>query len=491
MVVKQIGALAALSLGAISQQWVVGATLTPVIVTGDAVGGAVFSNAGQVVLADNGDVGMIAGLDSSDDAVLFSQYSGGGYTHSLVARDAQTIPGSSDLYAGFENLSLTTVGGASKLVFSSPTSSITKAGLFQSTNGGAASPIFYSGSGRTLLTSGSVGGPLGYGVSADGHVAFGTKNSGAQELHVDSVLNGIATGAITNFNQTQNAIPDQRYFVKRVALNSNSVVGVGTTAGTWGVYDFSGSLTPSPRYQTISFGLGSYAPRRLLGATGARSVVLAESLSDSTNGGLFYEHAGSLTPVITGINPGGANAASNDDPIGQMTASGRVAAYLPDTGLIYYDSTVGLKQLSTGVHGATTINAFGLLFDPVLAPMVNDNGWVVFEAVLPGVAIGTEAILAWQPATDILQVLVQTGDTVTINGVDRTILGFNRANPSFDSDVLRDGLNESNQVAFSVSTTGGAAVFTTSIVPEPGTPALVVLSASLLLRRRRPSVAGR
>jgi hypothetical protein len=93
-------------------------------------------------------------------------------------------------------------------------------------------------------------------------------------------------------------------------------------------------------------------------------------------------------------------------------------------------------------------------------------------------------------------IIAKIGDLVLIDGVAATLTGFvpNLPTPanglSYDVDVLRDGLNDANVLAFGVtyiSAGGAGSAVLTTMIPEPITVGWPCAAMGLILRRRRRS----
>lgn len=193
-----------------------------------------------------------------------------------------------------------------------------------------------------------------------------------------------------------------------------------------------------------------------------------------------------------------------------MTQQNRIAFYdpgsEPDTGsLKYYDAThnvvtIATEGVTTVTDGGTEFTIKALSFDTEgrrTAPLVNDNGIVVFDAIItPDGATDVQAYLAWDTQAQSLQVIVKadlTGQYADI--IDGQLMAFLMPEVSVNvftaaNDVLKDALSEDNWFAFSAvyldeDFNEYLGVFKTHI-PEPATvTSLALVGAGALLRRRR------
>ncbi len=198
-----------------------------------------------------------------------------------------------------------------------------------------------------------------------------------------------------------------------------------------------------------------------------------------------------------------------------MTALNR-AAYLTPTAsgpaLGYFDGTTATTIATDSAHCCSGFTIDSLNSAESFAPMVNDNGWVVFEGLVtkdgnPGGYGSQLAIMAWNAASPTVQLVASLGDalsfqsgdpnfaTNTIGGID-TILDNNKG---FDADVLKDGLSDDNHLAFSANLITNPSrgpdedptfkdvvlVTQLSAVPEPTALMLLPMVGLMLLRRSR------
>ena len=519
MKLNRTAAVAAIALAA-QGVWAADITVTPVITTNDTTAdGYGFTDASDVVIDDAGNVATIGDIYDANDGytgVTFTAADGSGTT--VVASSNTAIAGTNGQpFTQFQDLSLTNGTAA----FTAPFVQMGKlssddqlrAGLFSSTSGTAATPVFYSDvshdtananpnsnpTSQTLNTAGPFT-SLVYGVSATGQTSFGTLSTTGQMLNTNRGLTTLDTHGLQNFNATSNS---PAYPVKTVALDDGSVVAIAQNSlGTSGVYDLTptaSTMPLTPRYLTITVSSVNYAPTQLLGATGSQSIVVAaNTAANATDGQVFYQNGTSFIPLTSGIATV-APASTSTQIFGEMTPLGKAAVYVPSAGLIYHDTNqnstqtlvAGTSQVSDS-DGPRTIAAFGYDGDGA-TPMINENGWIVTGVELDGLQ---EALIGWNPKLDSSEILAKVGDTFQLSstGPEYMIDDFTDDERNPDVDILKDELNEVNQVAFEVdyenvndSTDTGTAVLTTTLsaVPEPATLGLISLGGIALLRRRR------
>lgn len=506
MQVHKAGALAALSVGLIGfgSTGAMASVYDVVVVSNDNVGNGVAGLFPLVVLGNNGDLALMGDVDGIA-SVVYSTPTGSGYSHTIVGSSNGDVVDWGNVV--LSNLSLSYVGGQAQVIFAAGTSTSDNSALYRWTSASPTSiGAIHSDAGNpaTLRTSGYVDIFIPYGLSSDGEeVAYGVNNAGTQEIRVGDSGMPVQTGTLTRFNHVEHPNPPfttpEPYYVRLVSLGNGKVTAVASEGETWGVYDFSTSASPVARYSgSMTVGGQVYEPRRLLGASDNAFLVVAEtegSPRTDTSGAIIYYDGGSFVKLFDGISSGGIDATAwNADPFGQMTPGGKAVVAVPD-GLAYYAPGTGLRKLNLGdtitVDGASyVLDGLGHFFSRG-QPMLNESGWVVIPCSLDGL----DSILAWNPATSQFSLIAQMGDTImTADGPlldgdnnPQVILAF-APDLGLETDILRDGLNEQNQVAFSVFTMSGDTVVlvTTIPVPEPATMGLAVLAgAGLLVRRRR------
>jgi hypothetical protein len=520
-------------------------TFTTVVDNKSPLGGSgeTITAVNQVVLQDDDAVAAIVRFGDGGDtpsAITFNASPGNGSTQ-IVAKSGQFFStfgaGGAGGFQEFYNLS--SVGGAVTFGagnFSTPGDR----GIFRyAYNGGAPTNSTIHFEGNTLVDGANAsidtdGGSLpAYGVNASGHVVFSamtvapstpntqlvarSTNGGSSEASriIDS------TSGITKFNLTADNATTSFFPQRKLITSSGHAVFVGDGGSGRQIYDIGPgpSLTPQVRVPASFGGAGEYEVQRVLGASGdaVTGTTLLHAFVNRPVGSPPDDTWPKGALVVTsplGTREIGAfdtslpssNGEIAPPPTAVMTQNGRVAAFLPqDTGgrVVYYDVATGavagttVADYGTAVGGGFTIKHVSM--DYVSVPMVNANGTVVFDAVIQNGADVRDALLAWTPGSTNPFVVAKTGDTITIGGQDETIGQLGKdfstfggglnpfpADLAYDGDVLKDGLNDNDYLAFAVRFDGAAghAVLITHL-PEPGMLVwLGPLFGATLMRRR-------
>jgi hypothetical protein len=182
---------------------------------------------------------------------------------------------------------------------------------------------------------------------------------------------------------------------------------------------------------------------------------------------------------------------------GALTDNGLAAFLATDsqdqTELLFYDvAGNGLTQQVAAPGTAITgtpwlVQQVGI--DGRAAPMLNENGVVVFGAWItedlndPGLP----ALLWWENGQ--LHLVAKVLDEVELDGDGGyTLTDVLSGGLGLEGDIYKDGLSDTNQLAFGVSYTGpsgdGTAVLITS-VPEPTGVLWLAAGGWVLMRRRK------
>ena len=122
----------------------------------------------------------------------------------------------------------------------------------------------------------------------------------------------------------------------------------------------------------------------------------------------------------------------------------------------------------------------GVQFASFDFPALNDLGQGAFDAVLRGTGVTTandNALFAFDPSLGTI-LIAREGNHFDVNGELRTIQSVTFL------DQER-GLNDLGQLAFSLAFTDGSSAIFIAAIPEPTSLALLALSGSALLARRR------
>jgi len=490
---------------------------------------------GQVVLQDDNAVAALVRLGPTGTlpyAVTFSA-SPGNSAAQIVAQSGQPhatfgVAGGGD----FDELyNLSSVSGL--VTFAASETDGSGRGLFRYTydvTSPARSAIHFAGnaiSGDSATLDTGFGLPT-YGVNTVGHVVFGARSllalpavdpqliarhtggAGARRIHS-------ASDGIRNFN-----LPDSYVSTRKVLTTSGHAVFVGDVGdGLRRIYE----VVPTPASSVAqvrvdhSLEAGLYEPQRLLAATGDANTgttlfhayknrpaplnPLNPPNDDWQQGALLVQSPAGLVEVASFDL---ANGAATPDMTATMSDNGRVAAFIPDlTGgrIVYYDVVLGGAPTTIAGFGTDVGDGYAikeLAIDAGSVPMVNARGTVVFDAVISneGGVHQRDALLAWTPGSDAPFVIAKSGDTITIGGEDEVIGQLGEGNATFapftpfpselayDADVLKDGLNENDYLAFGVHYDNGAgtAILLTHI-PEPSAATLLIATASATLLHRK------
>jgi hypothetical protein len=499
------------------------------ILSGDAIPGAPGTgqliDVGQVVLQDDGAVAALTRFRSATGptipAVTFNPTPGDSAAK-IVAHKGQTLfGGSGGTFEEFANLS--SIDG--NVTFIAEAQSTANLGLFRyayTAGLETRTPIHLEGGAidghaSSLETGGFT--PTAYGVNGAGRLAFGAVtvppatspgtqfvarwdgSGGAPIRSVDG-----ASG-LTNINEPS--------FSRTFLTASDTTVFIAHTSAGRGIYaiDSAAGAAPVERVGAgVTIGGDAYAPMRVVGATGSGaggSTLLFASKnpapSDESNQALLLRFGGDGSTQELGsydFDPPSGPPAIGFDAGAMMSTAGRVAALIPDADggrAIYHDGTPSgavesIAEVGTSVGGGFSITS---LSPYSAAPMINDNGVVVFDATIAdGTNDPVNALIAWAPHLGGPFVVVKAGDTVDVDGTPRIVSSVIPNIPApanilgYDAEVLKDGLNEQNQLAFAILYMNGAsaefAVLRTEL-PEPNAILLAPLGAAGLLARRRKS----
>src|SRR5688500_15917165 len=498
---------------------------------------------GQMVLQDDNAVAALVRLGPTGtlpNAVTFNASPGNGAAQ-IVAQSGQPhasfgIVGGGD----FDELyNLSSVDG--HVTFAAGETDGSGRGLFRYTydvTSPARSAIHFAGgaiSGDSATLDTGFGFPA-YGVNSLGHVVFGARSlvalpaidpqliarhtGGASATRIHAASDGVR-----NFN-----LPDSYVSTRKLLTSSGHAVFVGDVGdGLRRIYEVAPTPASSVAQVRVNHSLeaGLYEPQRLLAATGDANTgttlfhayknrpaplnPLNPPNDDWQQGALLVKSPSGLVELASFDL---ANGAATPDMTATMSDNGRVAAFIPDlTGRrhVYYDVSAGgapatIAEFGTDVGDGYAIKEMAI--DAGSVPMVNARGTVVFDAVIANEAgvDQRDALLAWTPGSDAPFVIAKTGDTITIGEEDQLIGQLGEANATFapfapfpselayDADVLKDGLNENDYLAFGVRYDNGAGVaILLTHIPEPGGATLLTATASatLLHRKRNENKRGR
>lgn len=466
----------------------------------------------QVVIDDSGAVAAVVDLDNGNDfvpTILFNSVPGTTQTQVLIS-GGSTIFGGGGAFDGFANLSLTGTGGqGTRLTFAGSSDSSTKQfGVFQ-VDLGSGGRTDYRGvvQGDDVFDGDGVKHPFSFQpspgevtdlslvsvhVNGAGQALFGGKVDDGQVLA--RVAGGPAsryldaTLGMSNFNEDGRSLAQ-----RRITQSGGAVFLADGAGGNNAIYRMTGAMqTPQAWINgPIAADGENYTPSLLLGANDDN--VLFQGVDGNSNRSIFIKHGpdpikqvGMYSQPLVGESAAGA---LTDNGLAAFLATDN----LNQTELLYYDpagsgQTVQVAGRGTAITGTSwLIQQVGI--DGRAAPMLNDNGVVVFGAWI-GQTLndsGLPALLWWSDGA--LHLVAKVGDEVALEGVDGyTLTDVMSGGLGVESDIYKDGLSANNQLAFAVAYSGpngeeGSAVLITS-VPEPGAVGILMLAAWGLRRRR-------
>jgi hypothetical protein len=459
----------------------------------------------QVVLQEG--TNNVASLGSVDGsvAILFSEPSGPGYDTSLVVQALDPLYGGGGQFEDLQNVSLT--GGGSRITFVGQSGS--GFGVFQY-DVGQPSPehrvIFEGdslGGGPIDLNGGLLGG-VAYQAISSGKALF----AGASGPELVASGDGSTTPVIIVDSSQPNTdqlslftnTPGKYAYTSTGAAvfiadnnGSRDVVSVGTPLATPTVRFTGGQVVNSEPYE----------PEQLLGATDNDALFIGQD--DDGNFGILISRQGDGTKALSTFASGDVGGPGDLRTDGVITEGRKVALFAPNGSggsVKYYDSDADSAVQTVAAIGthvtddAIPLEIRDISLAEVFAPMVNDNGVIVFDARIapesgPNSGDEVDALIAWWPALAHPVVVAKVGDVIDIGGNPETIAAIlpNGINPIFDGGIYKDGLNNQNYLAFGVAYDDGnkSAVLLTQI-PEPGIGLLALgfaVGGGMVNRRRR------
>ena len=481
--------------------------------------GQPLANVGQVVLQDDNAVAAIVGvgpIGSPVHVVTFNATPGNSFA-AIIASEGQSHSTFNTSGAGsfgeFNNLAAS--NGVVTFVGTQSTGN-TGRGVFRyDVNTSQPSTIHFDdddvNAWNGVLNTG-VGLPA-YGVNTAGGVVFSAATgalpppgdqfvarfsvgSGSTRIHDDS-------SGVTNYNY-----PDSGYPTRKVLTEAGHAVFIGDdNQGVSRIYNVTPGPSPVRSERPFSGGV-TYEADRLLAASGddVNGVTLFRAFKNRPNPNDEGWSIGALLVQSThGLTEVGAFDL-NDGALPEVTAvmsdNGRIAAFIPDaTGghVAYYDAAAGglVQTLGANANVGDGFKIQGVSIGGGSVPMVNENGMIVFDAIIVNDDDDArQALIAWSPdSNEGPSIVIKTGDTVSIDGSDVTIAQLISNSPypigdlAYDADVLKDGLNENDYLAFGVRYVGGengqgSAILLTH-VPEPAGLAIFSLAGVFLMRRGR------
>lgn len=469
--------------------------------------------ASQVVVQNGGHIAAIVDYSNDfNDGTSVIYWDGTGDASPIATVDSAVYPliGSSTPEANFDafyNLSLSRdINGIERVTFlarrddqsGGGTSGVYQYNVNAATENrilGFADPAPPSGSGETFSfhpTSGVQS--ASYQVNNAGNALFSGRAGGDQVL-----IRGNETGTERLVDSTDSGLSNIDGFnPKKVLTGGNQAVFLaddGSNRIIAEVDSAGGSVTTRVQFPD---GPSTIKPEQIFGAT-ATAEVFGVSLDGTNDNALYYHNDSTNTFTQLGSTFNGVVGGNPTNYYGSaaMTQAGNVAFLTPNSAatavesISYFDGSI--QTLIASLQDAIIDPILGTLqieqisltgFTP---PMLNDNGWVVFDAILGNGSPDYEALLAWNGGD--LSLVARVGGEILIDGNLVEIEGFSNFLGS-DGDVLKDGLSDDNYLAFGVSYADGHQIVVTQL-PEPS--GLMLLSVGLfgLCRRRRRGVPAR
>ncbi len=450
-----------------------------------------------LAINDTGEVSYIGILSESPtvtNAKDWGIWSGGLNSINLVAREGDLAPGTPDgvVFALFEGLPYAgpMFNNSGHTAFKAEVSGLT---IIPYTN---SSGIWSNRSGTLELIAGvgdtAPGTPDGVVFGSNGYFAFGTPtlNDAGQTAFI-SVLAG-------------------------PGIDTSNNLGVWSEGGGFlHLVAQRGSTAPGAGEGTVFGSFGDDVKEPVINNAGQTAFVssLTGPLVDSTNNiGVWLEDSGSLHLIARkgdpapGATPGdvfGGNRITNyqfSSPV--LNSKGQVVFVGSLTGPNVNTSNdqgiwigeVGSLRLVAREGNQAPGTETGVLFGPSFNTYtLNGAGQVAFSARLTGSGLdSSNSAGIWATDTnDVLQLIVRLGDVIDVNNDPliedlRTVSGF-----GFNTTVLSGGedgrpivFNNVGQLVFWLRFTDDSEGIFVATIPEPGTVALFVTGAGLMLRRR-------
>ncbi len=456
----------------------------------------------QVAVQDDGFVAARVSVDWDDAVTLYTGGSNVAGDQVIAARD-QTAWGTSAIddvvFIGFGELAISGSGSDTRLTFVGDlggTGAVdNRAGIFQYREAGSTQNPVYSDATDPSLRVNVWDGPF-LQVNASGTALFPMEQpneiwrkavGGAEEVVASAALDVYEYGQQASVRHAITPDGSAVYLAKDNSGDTTLSImkfGVGATEPT-----------------LVAGGVAGYEPTLLMGATDNHVLYHAYN-GDTNKTAAFIVQDGEQVLLHEYDGLGGANFYGG----GMLSANDKGAFVEIDgtfTSSLWYfdaaetitgplDSPIVIGDGSSEVDGWTISSLDFDLFN-LSAPMVNDNGFVVFSALLENdEESGVQAFLSWSEATG-LGIIAKAGDTFDLEGETKTIFTLVSTGLSADADPLKDGLSDvSNYFAFGViygeDDYENFAILRTQLIPEPGTAALLAGGMlSLAMRRRRPA----
>jgi hypothetical protein len=478
----------------------------------------------QVVLQNNGDLAAV--VDVGDDLTNSLVYGAGGATPGVIATANTTIysqiGGSSTgapTFSDFTNLALSRdSAGTERLSFLgiTQTEAGTTQGIYQvnpaapATTGfriaATGDPIIPGSDARTFAPYDRGSNQVGYQVDASGNVVVAGTASGTQViLSGNSTGNSLLVQASANVDQDFVTSADvyNQPDAKKPVINSGHTVYLATqVVESQTQRNILANPSTSPRYEQGGLGATGLVPRDLIGANSGGEIFVGTITSGSNTQSAVYYH-NNTGATLTQLTPmlGMHNETITGDT-GEMTPAGHAAFYansVPDSGsafqdLYYFDGAASHLIATSGTSIANNGQTIDAMSFDGSAPMVNDNGYVVFTAdLLDGQSVDHQAVLDWKynpsnPNADPAPtVLLEQGQNLTTAQTGTIPVDFIQGilSDGATADVLKDGLSDDNALAFGVDS-GNNAYIVETLLPEPSAALLWLTGGTIWrLSRRR------
>jgi len=450
----------------------------------------------QMVVGEGGKVAMNA-VDPSGINPIIVYYSAGKL--STVADG--TIMGQS----GFESLSLSgNSSGGTRLTFAGINSAQTGVGVFQyDVDSSSMNQLADDGLGGLSMPSSINGQNLR--VNAAGQVIFsavGNDGSGSILVGDSSAATGHQlTTLFTSDTWTTSTPGSYNFALSQLAISASGTTGLATLA------------TPANTDNAAIYTMSGGTPAYLCGTSQGFDVpgLLAAQQTGAVNAVLFLgpdTNVAHQEDYVLHDSSGNHLLGSYDNTVPQhggvgaeMTTTGKLAFFLANPNgdtLQYYDVTTHSQT-----QIASTLTGDNAVVDPASpsahyvissfethAPMINNNGIVIFDAEITGSTGTNQALLEWQPGGGAPIILLQAGDVIPAL-VTEPGTGVIDDDGMFimTGDIFADSLSDDNYLGVDVSYDGGNQAALLVQLPEPTTLALLPV-ASLALLRRRQRTAG-